>query len=39
MIDIMVKISESVYPDIFSLGITRLTTVRDLTRKIQTSAG
>lgn len=39
MIDIMVKISESVYPDIFALGITRLTTVRDLTRKIQSSAG
>jgi acyl carrier protein len=39
MIDVMVKISESVYPDIFSLGITRLTTVRDLTRKIQASAG
>ncbi|MFD0685874.1 non-ribosomal peptide synthetase [Actinomadura fibrosa] len=38
MIDILVKISESVYPDVFSLGITRLSTVRDLARKIQESA-
>ncbi|MGP4025923.1 non-ribosomal peptide synthetase [Actinomadura sp. 3N407] len=37
MIDVLVKISESVYPDVFSLGITRLSTVRDLTRKIQES--
>ncbi|XVQ09762.1 non-ribosomal peptide synthetase [Spirillospora sp. CA-255316] len=39
MIDILVKISESVHPEIFSLGITRLSTVRDLSRMIRESAG
>ena len=35
MIDTLVNVSESVYPDIFTLGITRLSTVRDLAHKIQ----
>lgn len=35
MIDILVKMSESVFPDIFTLAITKLTTIRDLARKVQ----
>jgi amino acid adenylation domain-containing protein len=38
MIDILVRVSESVFPDIFSLAITRLSTIRDLARKIQQAA-
>ncbi|MEV6976578.1 amino acid adenylation domain-containing protein [Kitasatospora sp. NPDC093806] len=39
MIDVLVKVSDSVYPDIFTLRITKLSTVRDLARKIQTAKG
>ena len=35
MIDVLVEVSDSVYPDVFTLGITRLSTVRDLAQKIQ----
>lgn len=34
MIDILVKISESVYPDVFGLAITRFSTVRELAASI-----
>ncbi|WP_329521944.1 non-ribosomal peptide synthetase [Spirillospora sp. NBC_01491] len=38
MIDVLVKISESLYPDVFGLGVTRLSTVRDLAGRIRPAA-
>jgi hypothetical protein len=35
MIDVLVKVSESLCPDVFTLGITRFSTVRDLAGRIQ----
>ncbi|WP_242885117.1 non-ribosomal peptide synthetase [Actinomadura litoris] len=39
LIDTLVKVSDSLYPDVFALGITRLSTVRDLARKIEQAQG